>query len=140
MTRYPYDPRRASALLAEGGLAPVGAGLTGVVPNTGTAYRGFILHTWTARERVSPTRDYRTYGSEAVSSDEDRVGGPVWSPSVEQRVEVDDHAGEVDGLHLAAGVEGLGIAPIRLPPPCGEGAIERMNAPDLEIAAALVFW
>jgi len=31
-------------------LVPVGGGLTGPVPNTGVAHRGFILHTWNVHE------------------------------------------------------------------------------------------
>jgi ABC-type transport system substrate-binding protein len=37
-------------------LVPMGGGLQGVVANTNTAHRGFILHTWNVHEWDAPAR------------------------------------------------------------------------------------
>jgi peptide/nickel transport system substrate-binding protein len=38
-------------------VVPMGGGLTGIVPNTGTSHRGFILHTWNVQDwDIQPRR------------------------------------------------------------------------------------
>ena len=59
--------------------------------------------------------------------------------SVEEALQLDRHAGQRGRLHRAGAVNRLLVASVRLPPPGSQRALVGVNAPDLEVAAPLVF-